>query len=517
MSKLKLLFRSWKVWLLIVAILFAVIALSPNPFAKGVEIQSIDSDSTASTSGLEAGMTLKSISGATIKNQEDFASVISSIKAGDIVEVGTNKGTFKFLAEEINGTIDLGLSVGEVKTSKLKLGIDIAGGVRALLKPAEKVSDSDMQDIILITEKRLNTYGISDITVRQVSDLEGNDYILVEVPGANKGEVASLLQKQGKFEAKIGNDTVFRGGQDIKGVCRTPDCSGINPNEGCGKSGDQWVCSYEFRVDISPEAAKKHADITRNLNIILENGQQYLDKKLDLFLDDELVNSLFISADLKGSESTSFVIQGPGTGATKQEAQVNTLNKMQEMQTVLISGSLPVKLEIAKMDIISPTLGENFLQITFLAMGLAFLAVGIVVFVRFKKLKISLPIIFTCVAETIIILGLAAWIKWRLDLASIAGIIAAIGTGVDNQIVIADEVLSGEVVHDWKQRIKNAFFVIFVSYSTIVVAMLPLWWMGAGLVKGFAVTTILGATAGVFIARPAFAAIITILLKEDEE
>jgi len=36
--------------------------------------------------------------------------------------------------------------------------------------------------------------------------------------------------------------------------------------------------------------------------------------------------------------------------------------------------------------------------------------------------------------------------------------------------------------------------------------------MGAGLVKGFAVTTIIGVTIGVFLTRPAFAKIIEVLI-----
>ena len=38
--------------------------------------------------------------------------------------------------------------------------------------------------------------------------------------------------------------------------------------------------------------------------------------------------------------------------------------------------------------------------------------------------------------------------------------------------------------------------------------MFPLFGAGAGLIRGFAITTILGVTIGVFITRPAYAAIL---------
>ena len=142
----------------------------------------------------------------------------------------------------------------------------------------------------------------------------------------------------------------------------------------------------------------------------------------------------------------------------------------------------------------------------------AILAVAATVFVRYRKLVVSIPMIINMASEAVIILGIAALIGWNLDLAAIAGIIIAIGTGVDHQIVIADETLTGERAKyaSWKDKLKKAFFIIFAAYFTTVVAMLPLWFAGAGLLKGFALTTILGVSIGVLITRPAFAAIIEI-------
>ena len=61
---------------------------------------------------------------------------------------------------------------------------------------------------------------------------------------------------------------------------------------------------------------------------------------------------------------------------------------------------------------------------------------------------------------------------------------------------------------------KKAFFIVFAAYFTTVGSMLPLLFAGAGLLKGFAITTILGITIGVMITRPAYAHIIEIILEE---
>ena len=96
---------------------------------------------------------------------------------------------------------------------------------------------------------------------------------------------------------------------------------------------------------------------------------------------------------------------------------------------------------------------------------------------------------------------------------AIAGIIAAIGTGVDSQIIILDESQMSQIL-SLKQRIKNALFIILGTYFTTLFALSPLYWAGGGLLKGFVITTIIGISAGVFITRPAFAEIVKKILKD---
>ena len=122
--------------------------------------------------------------------------------------------------------------------------------------------------------------------------------------------------------------------------------------------------------------------------------------------------------------------------------------------------------------------------------------------------------LITSFSELWLLLGFAALVGWNLDLASLAGIIIAVGTGVDHQIVITDETLrkDSQFGGNWKKKIKEAFFIIFVAYATTMFAMGPLLFAGAGLLKGFALTTMAGITFGVLITRPAYAAIIRILI-----
>ncbi len=574
MSKSKKLFTNIRVIILLVVILFAIVAINPHPLNKGVSIRNIKINSSASLAGIESPKPTStpmskekiiSINNEPINNINDYYSFEAGLKLNRTVRIKTNKGTYRLITkyrtetivlnetinktvtEEVNVTkiingtkvnktinktkiitvpktitkvyndsIDLGIGVYNAPTTNIRKGLDLQGGTRVLLEPEKKISTDDMDIILSNIKQRLNVYGLSDIVVRTVADLSGNQYILVEIAGANEEEVKELISRQGKFEAKIKNDVVFSGGNDITYICRSSDCSGIDPNNGCSQSNGQWFCRFRFSISLSPEAAQRQADITKNLDIVTEGKQDYLNETLDLYLDNQHVDSLNIGSELKGRAVTDIQISGSGAGATKQEALFESLKNMKRLQTVLITGSLPVKLDVVKTDAISPSLGGEFVKNALFIGMLAIIVVSLIVFLRYRRLEVSLPMIVTLLSETTIILGVAALIGWNIDIAAIAGIIVAVGTGVDDQIVIADEILRKEkqVFFNWKQRIKNAFFIIMAAYFTTFVAMLPLMRAGAGLLKGFAITTIIGVSVGVFIARPAFAAVVEILLKD---
>lgn len=487
---------SWRIWLLIIVLILSVISISPNPFKSGVLIKSVAANSTESKIGMGSGEIILSINGKEVKNLEDYSDIISSIKNESVIFIKTNKNEYSFLS---NGT--LSLAVSEVPKSNLKAGLDLVGGSRALVRPEIEVSDKDMENLISIMENRFNVYGISDIRIKGVKDLDGNKFVLIEAAGVSVDELKQLISQQGKFEAKIGNETVFVGGErDITSVCRfDPSCAGIT---GCFSSGNQQVCRFQFTVYLSEAAAKRHASITSNLSVNL-SSPGYLNKQLDLYIDDKLVDSLLISENLKGVVTTKISVSGSGFGTTRDEAIENAQLNMKRLQTILITGSLPFKVKIEKLDSISSGIGEQLSRNILITALIAFLAVSLFVYIRYRNLKIVMPIILTMLGEVIIILGIASLIKWNLDLPSIAGILVVIGTGLDHQIIILDEIKLGRI-YGWKERIKRAFFIILGAFATTFVAMLPLAWAGAGLLKGFAITTIIGISAGVFITRPAF-------------
>src|SRR6202021_3802641 len=60
-----------------------------------------------------------------------------------------------------------------------KLGLDLAGGLSVVYKPATKASTADMQEVVTILSNRVNGLGVSGAT----ANLQGKN-VVVSVPGA---------------------------------------------------------------------------------------------------------------------------------------------------------------------------------------------------------------------------------------------------------------------------------------------------------------------------------------------
>jgi len=181
------------------------------------------------------------------------------------------------------------------------------------------------------------------------------------------------------------------------------------------------------------------------------------------------------------------------------------------------AGALPVTVQAVSSGQVPAEQGAAFEKLVVIAMVLAQIAIGAIMYFRYREPRIILPMFLTSIFEVIILLGVAAFINWQIDLPSVAGIIAVIGTGIDQLIIITDEVMqTGKAPTTKKvlQRLSMAFKIIVSSAATVVVAMIPLWYMGFGSLQGFAITTILGVFIGILITRPAYGRIITDILSK---
>ncbi len=482
--------------------------------------------------------------------------------------------------------------------TNINKGLDLEGGTRALLSPEGNVSRNETEEIAGILERRVSAFGLTQAEVRTVR-LEDDYLIQMEIASTNQSQLRDLVSQEGRFEARMpitvagekqftldetynfnyqGGEVTVDGRTFAPGdeftlgnakffyVNNTESAANIHVAAYTGEEISSVLTSeslvqqsgggYSFRFPVVLEdpAPERVYQIAQNYGVAGAGGNGYLvqedssNAKLMLYVDGQQQSALNVRSDFKTQE----INQPSITGGAESAAQAR--EDMRELQAVLQSGRLPAPINIESLSTVSSSLGSQFMSAAILSIIGSLIAVGGLIFARYRNPKLVLPIVITGASEVYILLGAFFSTFITLNLASIAGIIAAVGTGVDDQIIITDE--SGkDKIRDWTKRLKRAFFVIFTSAASTIGAMMPIvspslsnmaiGAAGLGLigyelytrgnnphyvaigalaaavsatafqfnpsgfalqsVRGFAITTILGVMVGITITRPAYA------------
>jgi preprotein translocase subunit SecD len=398
-------------------------------------------------------------------------------------------------------------SNGQFNTN-LKFGLDFQGGSTLKLQllnqsnPNETISDATLEQTKQIMEFKINQYGLKNAPIHTVRDEQQNAYMLIDFAGLSVDKAKEIVGKQGKFEMRIqttGNESVS--------ILDGSDVMGVSPATQFIDADNAWGVSFSLTADGAQkfqQACIKYGATTdpnsHNIIMVLD-GEEFYARPLS----SELAQSI-----AQRPENTMRAMTGAADDAAAQELA-------KEVYVHMSGGSLPVQVKEVGSGQVPAEQGSMFKIMVIVAMVLAQLAIGAVMYIRYKEPRIILPMFLTSIFEVIILLGVAAFINWEIDLPSVAGIIAVIGTGIDQLIIITDEVLTTGRAPTTKkilQKLSTAFKIIVSSAATVVVAMIPLWYMGFGALKGFAITTILGVFIGILITRPAYGRIISDILNK---
>ncbi len=225
-----------------------------------------------------------------------------------------------------------------------------------------------------------------------------------------------------------------------------------------------------------------------------------------------LLSSPVLSPSItNGNVSDSYQISGVAPSTLSRQAQLSYANaQTKQIASVLSGGALPVAVFVGTPTTIPPTLGSQFLYTSAIAGGIAVIFVSAFITIRYRKLFLVAPILLTTGMELFIIFSIIGLVG-TIDLAAVAGMIAVVGTGVDAQIIITDEVIAhGSASSSAKTLLGHAFYIVWADAALLVIAMLPLFFSTSLVtIIGFSEATIIGALLGVLITRPAYGAIIS--------
>ncbi|MEK7514353.1 MAG: protein translocase subunit SecD, partial [Patescibacteria group bacterium] len=158
-------------------------------------------------------------------------------------------------------------------------------------------------------------------------------------------------------------------------------------------------------------------------------------------------------------------------------------------------GALPLPISLLNTQKVGPTLGQATLVSGIWAgiIGFFFIVLFLIVWYRIPGLIASLTLIF----YLFILLALFKLVPVTITSAGIAALILSLGMAVDSNILvfarIKEEMKKGRSVKDAvEEGFSRAWFSIRDSNISGILSSIILFWFGTALVKGFALTLILG-------------------------
>lgn len=428
--------------------------------------------------------------------------------------VGAGIGYFIYASEPQlhNGKTVFGQAIAE--KFPFKLGLDLSGGVRLIYHAdvssikATDVSNTMglLRDVI---ERRVNLFGVSEPVV-QVEERGGvtgplDERLVVELPGISDVQKAIAMigqtpklefmteRTQAERDAYNKALTKYKADQAAGKPLTIPAellAGPYKPTELNGRYLDSATLEFSNTTREPIVSIVFNAEGT---DIFARLTKDNVGKTIAIFLDRELGNSDPISAPVVREEITGGKAQITGNFTPEQaRTLVNRLN----------SGALPVdKLELLSTETISAPLGAKALNAGILA-GMW----GLIIVAAFLIFWYRLPGIIATLALSIYVVIMLALFKFfgvTLTAAGIAGFILSIGMAVDANILIfertKEELRRGHAIHDAvHEGFARAWTSIRDSNISSIITASILFWFGATLIKGFALTFGLGVLVSMF-------------------
>jgi preprotein translocase subunit SecD len=172
-----------------------------------------------------------------------------------------------------------------------------------------------------------------------------------------------------------------------------------------------------------------------------------------------------------------------------------------DLALTLRSGALPAPIEYQEERTVGPSLGQDSIRsgVRASVLGLALVVFFMLIYYRGSGINAIVALLLN------MILMLAGLIVFgaTLTLPGIAGIILTIGMAVDSNVLIferiREEMRSGKTIPSAiEQGFGHAFITIIDTHVTTIVSSLFLYAFGAGPIRGFAVTLVLGLLVNLF-------------------
>ncbi len=373
-----------------------------------------------------------------------------------------------------------------------RLGLDLEGGTRivlqAKLQEGQQPKAEDIETAKTILERRVNGLGVSEPIVQVSGDL-----IIVSLPGiSNPDDAVKTLAGTGQLEfVDMGQNPAPAGAKIVTSL----DTTGVTTDTVVYDSvvtGDQLRTADVVRdptsqainiaFEFKPEGAKIFGDFT----------SQNIGTYLGIVLDKTVLSAPVIRAAI----SDQGVIEGDFT-----------VEEAQNLAIQMRYGALPIPLEVAAVNTVGPTLGQDSVRTSILAgiIGVAVVLLFMIIYYRLPGILAALALLMYATLN----LALYKVVPVVLTLPGIAGFLLSTGMAVDANVLIfermKEELRAGRTLPNAIEAgFARAWTSILDSNLSTLITCAILYYFGssfgASIVQGFAVTLGIGVMISMFTA-----------------
>ncbi len=359
-----------------------------------------------------------------------------------------------------------GLDIGSLHlkgSPEMRFGIDIRGGIDAAFVPKDldrSPTESELEAARAIIETRLNQKNILD---RDVTIDKENGCIFVRFPWKSSEtdfdpeKAIAELGSMALLTFKDPDGKIVMEGKYVESAI--PGVDPENPN------------SYIVSLTLKPEGRKMFAEATGRL----------VGQKITIYLDENMISDPTVQQKIDSDQS-----------------YINRIATLEEAKTLanqINSGALPFALVTENYSTISPSLGSNALEVMVLAGIVAFIliCVALILYYRLSGVIAAIALLFQVAGQLILL----TWPQFSITLPGIAGIILAIGMGIDANVIISErireELRSGKTIKATvASGFKMAFSSIFDGNIAVLIVAFVMMFFGSGAILSFAYTLLFG-------------------------
>jgi preprotein translocase subunit SecD len=341
----------------------------------------------------------------------------------------------------------------------IRLGLDLKGGFDVLYEVQDSPDSKVTMEGLIATknaiEKRIDAAGVAEPNLQ----IEGQNRIRIQLAGVfDQAEAKKMLTQTPKLEFKAPDGTILATGADIK-------------------SNAKYVANQQTGA---PEVAIEFKDP----NKFKEMTEKYLGQQISIWLDDVMIQNPTVQVVI---HTGTAVLTGQ-KDAQEARAVANYLN----------AGALPFPLKEISSYAVSPSLGEEALEMTLTAGIVAFALIFVFMVVWYR-----LPGLIAMIALLMYAYLLFAVVRFlgiTLTLPGLAALILGIGMAVDVNIIsierMKDEFRNGKsLLSAVIMGQKRSMPTIIDANITSIIAGILMYYFGTGAVKSFAFAHIISVLA----------------------